>query len=79
MVIILQSCLANFAVRRILAHKIVCVFYNVYTEFNERYIITYVGIDEVNDPKLPIKKAQKDIQRIDYHRRHLYYVAKAIK
>ncbi|XP_015966066.1 beta-glucosidase 12 [Arachis duranensis] len=41
--------------------------------------ITENGIDEVNDPKIPLKEALKDGTRIDYYDEHLYYVHKAIK
>ncbi|KAH7543603.1 hypothetical protein FEM48_Zijuj02G0201300 [Ziziphus jujuba var. spinosa] len=37
------------------------------------------SIDEFNDPKLTLEQALVDNQRIDYYRRHLYYLQKAIK
>ncbi|XP_015875970.3 beta-glucosidase 13 [Ziziphus jujuba] len=46
---------------------------------NPLLYITENGVDEFNDPKLPLKKALIDNHRIDYHYRHLYYLQRAIK
>ncbi|XP_068309985.1 beta-glucosidase 12-like [Pyrus communis] len=41
--------------------------------------ITENGIDEFNDPKLPLEEALNDTLRVDYHYWHLYYLQKAIQ
>ncbi|KAH7543597.1 hypothetical protein FEM48_Zijuj02G0200700 [Ziziphus jujuba var. spinosa] len=46
---------------------------------NPLLYITENGVDEFDDPKLPLKKALIDNHRIDYHYRHLYYLQRAIK
>ncbi|KAM1115670.1 hypothetical protein TB2_006194 [Malus domestica] len=54
----------------------------VYTmkKYNDPFIyITENGIDEVNDPNLPLEEALNDIARIDYYREHLCYLQAAIK
>lgn len=38
-----------------------------------------VGIDEVNDNTLSLAEKLSDYKRIDYHRRHLSFVLRAIK
>ncbi|GMN26518.1 hypothetical protein TIFTF001_001343 [Ficus carica] len=40
---------------------------------------SYTGINEFNNPKLSLKQALIDNQRIDYYFRHLAYLQKAIK
>ncbi|GMN26522.1 hypothetical protein TIFTF001_001341 [Ficus carica] len=47
--------------------------------YNPLIYITENGIDELNDPKLSLKQALVDKQRIDYYFRHLSYLQKAIK
>ncbi|XP_004507317.1 non-cyanogenic beta-glucosidase [Cicer arietinum] len=37
------------------------------------------GMDEFNDPTLPVKEALLDTFRIDYYFRHLYYIRSAIQ
>ncbi|KAK9941264.1 hypothetical protein M0R45_017877 [Rubus argutus] len=50
------------------------------TKYNDPLIyITENGIDEFNDPKLPLEEALNDTQRVDYYYRHLYYLQRAIK
>ncbi|CAI9099176.1 OLC1v1035963C4 [Oldenlandia corymbosa var. corymbosa] len=40
--------------------------------------ITENGYDEVNDPKLTIAEARRDVKRIQYHHDHLKYVKQAM-
>lgn len=42
-------------------------------------LLPWVGIDEVNDPKLTPEEALVDNMRIDYYYRHLYFLQKAIR
>ncbi|XP_073226438.1 beta-glucosidase 12-like isoform X2 [Cicer arietinum] len=50
------------------------------TNYNNPLIyITENGIDEINDPTLPLEEALMDTYRIDYFHRHLYYISSAIK
>jgi beta-glucosidase len=37
------------------------------------------GVDETDNPRLPLKEALIDNQRIDYFHQHLSFVQKAIK
>ncbi|XP_004507315.1 non-cyanogenic beta-glucosidase-like [Cicer arietinum] len=37
------------------------------------------GMNEFNDPTLPVEEARLDTYRIDYYYRHLYYINSAIK
>ena len=39
----------------------------------------YVGVSELNNPKLSLDEALHDTNRIDYHYRHLCYLQAAIK
>lgn len=41
--------------------------------------IINTGIDEVNDPNIPLEEALNDKHRVDYYYHHLSYVKKAIK
>ncbi|KAK7262560.1 hypothetical protein RJT34_30134 [Clitoria ternatea] len=41
--------------------------------------ITENGMDESNDPTLPLEEALMDTYRIDFFYRHLYYISAAIK
>ncbi|KEH37612.1 glycoside hydrolase family 1 protein [Medicago truncatula] len=41
--------------------------------------ITENGLNEYDDPTLSLEETLMDIYRIDYHYRHLYYVASAIR
>jgi len=44
------------------------------------YIVNlYIGMDDFNDPTLPLEKALEDTLRIDYYYDHLYYLQTAIK
>ncbi|GMN57300.1 hypothetical protein TIFTF001_026409 [Ficus carica] len=47
--------------------------------YNPLIYITENGIDEFNDPKLSLKQALSDHQRVNYYFRHLSYVRNAIK
>ncbi|GMN26516.1 hypothetical protein TIFTF001_001342 [Ficus carica] len=47
--------------------------------YNPLIYITENGIDEFDNPKLTLKQALIDNQRIDYYFRHLSYLQKAIK
>lgn len=50
------------------------------TKYNNPLIyITENGMDDFNDPTLPLEKALEDTQRIDYYYDHLYYLQTAIK
>ncbi|XP_068337849.1 beta-glucosidase 12-like [Pyrus communis] len=54
----------------------------IYTKekYNDPLIyITENGVDEFNDPTLPLPEALNDTNRIDYYNRHLCYVQAAIK
>ncbi|XP_028770241.1 beta-glucosidase 12-like [Neltuma alba] len=46
---------------------------------NPLIYITENGVDELNNPKLPLEEALIDTFRIDYHYRHLHYLRSAIK
>ncbi|RXH85218.1 hypothetical protein DVH24_041986 [Malus domestica] len=49
-------------------------------KYNDPLIyITENGVDEFNDPTLPLPEALNDTNRIDYYNRHLCYVQAAIK
>ncbi|KAL5567251.1 hypothetical protein UlMin_030415 [Ulmus minor] len=59
-------------------------FYDLLLYVKEKYhnpliYITENGIDEYNNPKLSLKEALIDTQRVDYYFRHLSYLKKAIK
>ncbi|KAL5567252.1 hypothetical protein UlMin_030416 [Ulmus minor] len=59
-------------------------FYNILLYTKNKYhnpliYITENGIDEFNNPKLSLKEALIDKQRVDYYYRHLSYLKKAIK
>ncbi|WOL17206.1 beta-glucosidase 12 [Canna indica] len=41
--------------------------------------ITENGVDEKNDPKVPLKEALNDKMRIDYYKGHLQYLHKAMR
>lgn len=51
---------------------------NIYF-YEKQFINLYIGMDEFNDPTLPLEKALEDTARIDYHFDHLYYLQTAIK
>ncbi|KAK2421555.1 cyanogenic beta-glucosidase [Trifolium repens] len=46
---------------------------------NPLIYITENGMDEFDDPTLPLEEALEDTQRIDYHYDHLYYLQNAIQ
>ncbi|PON69726.1 Glycoside hydrolase [Parasponia andersonii] len=59
-------------------------FYNLLQYTKRKYknpliYITENGVDEFNNPKLPLQQSLIDNQRIDYYFRHLSYLQKAIK
>ncbi|KAL5699595.1 beta-glucosidase [Ranunculus cassubicifolius] len=41
--------------------------------------VLFAGVDEVNDSTLSLEEALSDDLRIDYHRRHLSFVLRAIE
>lgn len=52
----------------------------IFEPFNyDQSVATILGIGEVNNSTLTIKEAQKDVHRIDYHYRHLFFLGLAIQ
>ncbi|KAI4331940.1 hypothetical protein L6164_016887 [Bauhinia variegata] len=53
--------------------------YTKRTYNNPLIYITENGMDEINDPTLPLEKALTDTKRVEFYQQHLYYVNNAIK
>jgi len=46
---------------------------------NDYIVNIYLGMDELDDPTLPLEKALEDTVRVDYYYDHLYYLQIAIE
>ncbi|KAI4331927.1 hypothetical protein L6164_016873 [Bauhinia variegata] len=53
--------------------------YTKRTYNNPLIYITENGMDEINNPTLPLEKALMDTKRVEFYQQHLYYVNNAIK
>ncbi|XP_058073489.1 beta-glucosidase 12-like [Magnolia sinica] len=54
----------------------------VYVKEKYKHPVIYItenGVGELNNNTLPLKEALQDNMRVDYHNKHLFFLAKAIK